>query len=183
MIPDLAVTLELRDPETGKIIGRVATVKSTAHNLIGPQELASYGIVETGVSVLFRTIRKGQQPPDIKPLDLTSDQLNLAMSNWLRERAKGLVGKTLYHPDHSLNAWADELMPEIVTTPLEEVKKLTAERDKLQAFKDFVHARLDAGGVTKNPNGPHSAEGCRIGDRLDIVLAAYAAQNSSTEGG
>lgn len=51
---------------------------------------------------------------------------------------------------------------------------LIAERDradKLQAFKDFVHRRLDEAGVPKEfPNGPHSREGCRIGDRLDWLF-------------
>lgn len=45
--------------------------------------------------------------------------------------------------------------------------------DALQRFKDYVHGRLDAAGVPTHPNGPHSAEGCRIGDRLDIALRSY----------
>jgi hypothetical protein len=40
---------------------------------------------------------------------------------------------------------------------------------KLTEFKVYVHGRLDAMGVPTHPNGPHSAAGCRIGDRLDIV--------------
>lgn len=51
------------------------------------------------------------------------------------------------------------------------VERLTREWDKLQAFKDFVHGRLDAAGVPTHPDGPHSKEGCRVGDRLDLVLA------------
>lgn len=47
----------------------------------------------------------------------------------------------------------------------------TLERaEKLQAFKDFVHKRLDEMGIEKNPNGKHSAEGCRVGDRLDLIV-------------
>ncbi len=53
-----------------------------------------------------------------------------------------------------------------------EVLKLTVERDKLQKFKDYVHARLDAAGVPTDPDSPHKAEGCRIGGRLDILIAA-----------
>lgn len=45
--------------------------------------------------------------------------------------------------------------------------------DALQRFKDYVHGRLDAAGVPTHPDGPHSAEGCRIGDRLDIALRTY----------
>lgn len=48
--------------------------------------------------------------------------------------------------------------------------EIEAERNKLQAFKDYVHARLDAAGIPTHPDGPHSKEGCRIGDRLDIAL-------------
>src|SRR5262245_33619925 len=45
-----------------------------------------------------------------------------------------------------------------------------AQRDKLQAFKDWVHAYLDSKGITSDPGGSHSVEGCRIGDRLDLVF-------------
>ena len=41
---------------------------------------------------------------------------------------------------------------------------------KLQAFKDWVHGYLDAKGVPADPGGPHSKEGCRIGDRMDWVF-------------
>lgn len=41
---------------------------------------------------------------------------------------------------------------------------------KLQAFKDWVHAYLDAQGVPHHPPGTHGAEGCRIGDRMDWVF-------------
>jgi hypothetical protein len=47
---------------------------------------------------------------------------------------------------------------------------LLAERDHLQKFKDYVHGRLDAAGVPTHPDGPHSKEGCRVGDRLDILI-------------
>lgn len=42
---------------------------------------------------------------------------------------------------------------------------------KLQLFKDWVHAYLDSKGVPHHPPGSHGAEGCRIGDRLDWVMA------------
>lgn len=45
------------------------------------------------------------------------------------------------------------------------------ERDKLTAFKDYVHARLDAAGVTVDPESAHKVEGCRVGGRLDEVFA------------
>lgn len=42
---------------------------------------------------------------------------------------------------------------------------------KLHAFKDWVHAYLDRHGVPHHPPGPHGAEGCRIGDRMDWLMA------------
>ena len=53
-----------------------------------------------------------------------------------------------------------------------EITALVEERDKLLAFKAFVHDRLTAAGVPTHPDGPHSRQGCRIGDRLDLVLGA-----------
>lgn len=50
---------------------------------------------------------------------------------------------------------------------------LRAERDRLQAFKDYAHKRLDDAGVPVDPESSHRAEGCRIGGRLDLVLAKW----------
>lgn len=50
------------------------------------------------------------------------------------------------------------------------IKELKDQIQKLQAFKDYVHQRLDEAGIEKEPNGEHSKNGCRIGDRLDIVV-------------
>lgn len=43
--------------------------------------------------------------------------------------------------------------------------------DRLEKFKQWVHSYLDARGVPAHPDGPHSKEGCRIGDRMDLVFA------------
>ncbi len=51
------------------------------------------------------------------------------------------------------------------------IAKITAERDKLAAFKAYVHKRLDDAGVPVDPESSHKAEGCRIGGRLDLVFA------------
>lgn len=56
--------------------------------------------------------------------------------------------------------------------------KLEEQVRKLQAFKDFVHKRLDDAGIPTHPDGPHSKEGCRIGDRLDIALAYGSGDNA-----
>lgn len=53
----------------------------------------------------------------------------------------------------------------------ESISDLKSKLKKLQDFKDYVHKRLDEAGVEKEPNGEHSKHGCRIGDRLDIVLS------------
>ena len=45
-----------------------------------------------------------------------------------------------------------------------------SEIEKLKAFKDYVHKRLDDAGVEKDPESEHKEKGCRIGGRLDIVL-------------
>jgi hypothetical protein len=53
--------------------------------------------------------------------------------------------------------------------------ELRAKVEKLQAFKDWVHAYLDAHGVPRHPPGTHGAEGCRIGDRMDWLMARLRA--------
>lgn len=53
---------------------------------------------------------------------------------------------------------------------MSELEQVKAERDKLQAFKDWVHTYLDAHGVPHHPPGIHGAEGCRIGDRMDWLM-------------
>lgn len=49
-----------------------------------------------------------------------------------------------------------------------------AARADADKFKSYVHRHLDEAGVPTHPNGPHSKEGCRIGDRLDILIAQAA---------
>jgi hypothetical protein len=60
-------------------------------------------------------------------------------------------------------------------TPLIEVHELAELAvklvERLEAFKAYVHRRLDEAGVPADPDSPHRAEGCRIGGRLDLVLA------------
>lgn len=50
--------------------------------------------------------------------------------------------------------------------------ELQCERaEKAEAFKSYVHQRLDEAGVPTHPDGPHSKAGCRVGDRLDYLIA------------
>lgn len=63
----------------------------------------------------------------------------------------------------------------------DEKAALLAERDHLAKFKAYVHKRLDDADVPHHPPGPHGAEGCRIGDRLDWVAAALAREKGLAE--
>jgi hypothetical protein len=58
------------------------------------------------------------------------------------------------------------------------VADLEAERDKLKAFKAWTHDYLDKQGVPHHPPGPHGAEGCRIGDRMDWFVAQLVARDA-----
>lgn len=52
-----------------------------------------------------------------------------------------------------------------------DVGRLTEERNKAETWKTYVHEYLDKRGVPKEfPEGKHTKEGCRIGDRLDYVF-------------
>lgn len=54
----------------------------------------------------------------------------------------------------------------------ERVEELELQRDKLQAFKDWVHAWLTRNGVPEDPNPQrNAATGCRIGGRLEWLKA------------
>lgn len=53
-------------------------------------------------------------------------------------------------------------------------RDLVAQRERAEAaeaFKRYVHERLDAAGIPVDPPGPHRDAGCRIGQRLDALFA------------
>lgn len=52
----------------------------------------------------------------------------------------------------------------------EDLANMSAQRDKLAAFKAYVHRRLDEAGVPADPPGEHREAGCRIGQRLDWLM-------------
>jgi hypothetical protein len=52
----------------------------------------------------------------------------------------------------------------------ETMERVRQDRDALAAFKAYVHWRLDAARIPTHPDGPHSKEGCRVGDRLDLLV-------------
>lgn len=71
----------------------------------------------------------------------------------------------------------------VVVEKTEKEIELETEVEKLNDFKNYVHFRLDDAGIEKYPNGIHSEHGCRIGDRLDIVLKASAENKAKAETG
>jgi hypothetical protein len=46
-----------------------------------------------------------------------------------------------------------------------------ARAEKAEKFKAYVHKRLDEMAIPTDPKGEHSAQGCRVGERLDIAAA------------
>lgn len=109
-------------------------------------------VMEVQEAIAKRMASCGSGPVEI---DLAKLACQIAQSHI--NKAKEEAGNLMLESAKELNAAADRIIA------------LEKERDHLQKFKDFVHTRLDAMGVEKNPDGIHSKEGCRIGDRLDIV--------------
>lgn len=80
--------------------------------------------------------------------------------------------------DRELATWIGTAPFGIVSVPgkfmrelCDDIQRLRAERDKLQAFKNWTHSFLDGKGIPHHPPGTHGAAGCRIGDRMDYVFA------------
>jgi len=64
----------------------------------------------------------------------------------------------------------------------DEIAKLQTKVAKLQRFKDWVHQYLDDRGVPHHPPGTHGAEGCRIGDRMDWLMARIERLKAELDG-
>lgn len=69
--------------------------------------------------------------------------------------------------------------PEDYREAMTVVRRLTTERDALARFKAYVHERLSHAGVPIDPPSEHRAKGCRIGGRLDWLLAHRAAAHDA----
>ena len=100
--------------------------------------------------------------------------------NW-RKKVDHLGTTSVIECSGSLSPSVEGAVVELIATAREaltvnerlarDVVKLVDERNKLQAFKDWVHAYLDAQGVPREfPDGKHTKEGCRIGDRMDWLM-------------
>lgn len=66
-----------------------------------------------------------------------------------------------------IGASTESALVELITL----ARSLDEKAQALLKFKQWVHAYLDEQGVpTQFPEGKHSKEGCRIGDRLDYLV-------------
>jgi hypothetical protein len=72
------------------------------------------------------------------------------------------------HVREAADAW--EKSGEVGLREANALLQLLEERERLQAFKAYVHERLDSAGVPLDPNSPHRDAGCRIGGRLDVLI-------------
>lgn len=148
-----------------------------------------YGFIEQSrVDELLRASELIKQPDDgifnrITRPPMKNDK---TMREALREELVDLILpieeariKGLCHPNYKMSGafsrmlqFIDAQQPPSPAVPVDVVERA----DKLQAFKDYVHKRLDDAGIPENPGGEHSKHGCRIGDRLDIALATIQPQ-------
>jgi hypothetical protein len=67
-----------------------------------------------------------------------------------------------------------------MSTPTEQIEELKDQVAKLQAFKEYVHQRLDEAGIPIDPPGEHADAGCRVGQRLDIALRSPAKEEAQS---
>lgn len=79
-----------------------------------------------------------------------------------------ILREPVYRVDPNPNDEYDEGLRASGT--IEDNAALIIAAPSLLRFKRYVHARLDAAGVTVDPDSPHKAEGCRIGGRLDELI-------------
>lgn len=108
-----------------------------------------------------------KHPNPMSKIHATPEQIVEAIDKWLDNDAE------LYDENDSyvyklVGHRKETLLNALSTLPTEQ--PIDENVHKLQAFKDYVHKRLDDARIEKEPNGEHSKHGCRIGDRLDIAL-------------
>jgi Zn ribbon nucleic-acid-binding protein len=86
------------------------------------------------------------------------------------EEVSGLRAEAAHAAKTGANGGMVLLNPNFLRRVLNLLEEGEAKVAKGQAFKSFVHSRFDAIGVPKEfPEGPHSKEGCRVGDRIDWI--------------
>lgn len=86
------------------------------------------------------------------------------------ERAKKVVAGFHFERDYPCISHVESIAAAIREAVADATGQLQDERDALARFKSWTHSYLDAKGIPTHPDGPHSREGCRIGDRMDLVF-------------
>lgn len=95
------------------------------------------------------------------------DQARKALDDALEE----IIFRAFSRDENSQEDRRTEYVPQILEALAPFVAAVASERDALAAFKAYTHERLDGAGVPTHPDGRHSAQGCRVGDRFDILIA------------
>jgi hypothetical protein len=106
--------------------------------------------------------RRRKQHPMFKPCKACKD-LVAEVERLKGEIARLTISVTAYERGNTVKMDASAAVNRLVAAE--------ARVKALEAFKAYVHKRLDDAGITTHPDGEHSKAGCRIGDRLDIALA------------
>lgn len=92
-----------------------------------------------------------------------------------QQRVQTPAGTTTVQHEGQLPPTVEDAVVELIgkVSCLDDINEhLRKSYERLQKFKDWVHAYLDARGVPAEfPDGSHTREGCRIGDRMDWVFA------------
>lgn len=103
------VTIELQD-HTGK---PVAWLKSSAEVGAGDKADVAANVERLAVYVARAVETELRKALDgsLLLLDIKDVERRNAIGAYLRARAKEVIGKSFYHPEHTLNAWADEIDP------------------------------------------------------------------------
>jgi hypothetical protein len=102
------------------------------------------------------------------PHDRTTEAIAKAVNHtWDNlEKLAERVNKIEGDKDSTIAQLRDEL-----AEAKHQAERAEKERDKLQAFKDYVHGRFDTAGIERDPESVHKAEGCRVGGRFDILIS------------
>lgn len=165
-------------------------------NVSEPQACAVCGLIPDNKRSCCPPLPEPSQPKGEPPIDWeaanrwansypvnNASRAYLALAAQLREREKEITRLTLGGP---ASAYVESTRNDALKAEVEAAHKQRAEevmeyvrRNRTlkaevagQAFKAFVHRRLDTAGVPENPEPPkHALEGCRIGDRLDWIVA------------
>ncbi len=136
------ITVELCDGD-GKPIAckhsKTAVGAGDACDVIANVERAA-SQTANGIAEQLATIASGGR---VIVLDIREVESRNAIGAFLRAKAGELQGFTLYHPEHSLNGWANDIDP-----PIEELQRRAAElqtkprKSIIEAFRGYQSAQL-----------------------------------------